>query len=201
MNVRHLLAAAAVVTIGFSDLSAQAINRRATGLASPAYTLDFNSYAPGAMPGIVRDANFGTVWSAEAPGCSGGPFISISLYNFGCTTSRGIATYSEIYFTSAVTGVAFNLMTNSSASTWFTAFLGGAQVAQFSGFTNLETPERFWYGFENITLDRILILEPTMGVMGIDNLQVAVVPEPSTYALMFAGLMALGLAAKRRKLN
>ena len=152
-------------------------------------------------PGIVRDANFGTVWSAEAPGCSGGPFISISLYNFGCTTSRGIATYSEIYFTSAVTGVAFNLMTNSSASTWFTAFLGGAQVAQFSGFTNLETPERFWYGFENITLDRILILEPTMGVMGIDNLQVAVVPEPSTYALMFAGLMALGLAAKRRKLN
>jgi len=38
---------------------------------------------------------------------------------------------------------------------------------------------------------------PIIGTLGIDNVQA--IPEPETYALMIAGLRALGFFAKRRK--
>ena len=35
--------------------------------------------------------------------------------------------------------------------------------------------------------------------LNVDNLSVTLTPEPSTYALVAAGLLALGIAARRRR--
>lgn len=202
MKVRTLLFAAAVSALGSSNLSAQAINHRATGLAAPTYTLDFNSLTYGSFPGVINDVDFGTEWSAEQPGCLGSTFTTGALFTFSCVASRPTPSPMTVNFTSAVNGAAFNLITNNSTTT-FTAFLGSVQVSTFDAATSTNEPESYWYGFENTVLDRIVISEPFVnGAMVLDNMQVAtnVVPEPSTYALMFSGLMALGFAAKRRRL-
>ncbi len=98
-------------------------------------------------------------------------------------------------------GGAFNDIAHPSPTTT-TAFLGANQVGQFSGFTDLSTPEPFWYGFENMRLDRIeMNVALSNGSIGIDTVQVGVVPEPATVGLMTSRLFAPGVAAKRRKLS
>lgn len=200
MRFRSIAASLVLGALTASTLSAQAISRRATGLAAPAFTLDFNSATPGSFPGVLQGVDFGTSWQANDPGSCGGVFTTIAVYNFGCRPPAfGPVNPASILFNAPVNGVAFNLITNPATIT-ITAFLGGNQVASFSQVSNLTTPESFWYGFENITLDRVDVLEAgSNGSIGIDNVQVGVVPEPSSILLSAAGLFGVLVMARRRR--
>ncbi len=196
---RSLLSVFSVVCFAAaaSQVSAQAINGRATGLSVPQYTIDFNSHTVGLLPGIVNDVNMNT-WEVGGPGAGGSSFSTNAIYNFGrqaCCLNP-----TTISFTQAVNGVAFNLVTNRTTSA-FSAFLGTNLVYSFSGSTeNSATTNSLWFGFENISFDRISVdAVGTNGAQGIDNIQVSAVPEPSSVALIATGLIALGFAARRRR--
>lgn len=201
MSFRGIAAALVLSTFTASAVSAQAISRRATGLAAPAFTIDFNSTISGSFPGVVNGVDFGTSWQSNSPGNCGGAFATQAVYNFGCIPPGfGPVNPASILFSAPVNGVAFNLITNDGATTTLTAFLGGNQVATFSQASNLTTPESFWYGFEGITFDRVDVREVgNNGSIGIDNVQVGVVPEPGSLALVAVGLTSLLVVARRRR--
>jgi len=196
---RLVTSAVLVLLLGISDASAQAINRRSSGLGSSTFTLDFNSLSSGTAPGIISGVNFGGLWTANLAFTCGGTFSTTSLYNFGCVTGQPLTNPISILFSQVVYGAAFNMITNASTSI-FTAYLNGAIVGTFSGTTNLTTPEQFWYGFEGLAFDRIDLNEPlSNGAIGIDNLQVLATPEPATVGLVATGLVALAGAARLRR--
>jgi hypothetical protein len=184
--------------VGVSEASAQAINRRNTGVSSPSYTLDFNGLAAGTVPGTIAGVNFAGAWTASTPGSCGGAFSTMSLYNFGCP-GNPLTHPVSVFFTKVVYGAAFNMITNQTNSI-FNAYLGNTLVASFSGLTNLTTPEQFWYGFQGIAFNRIeLNAAATNGSIGIDNLQVVATPEPATVGLLATGLVALAGAGYVRR--
>ena len=53
--------------------------------------------------------------------------------------------------------------------------------------------------FMSFAIDQIVFVGGDFRGAAIDNVILAAIPEPSTYAMMFAGLAAVGLIAKRRR--
>ena len=198
--MRKVAATAVLLFAVAGALQAQPINGAATGLTSPAYTIDFNT-SIGPDNTVVTNQYPGLTFSGFYYGngpYGGGAFPDGALYNFYPCCNFPLT----ISFANAVNGVAFNFETNPGIST-FTAFLNGNQVGQFSGATTITN--LLWYGFDNTTLDA-LVIDPestTNHAMGLDNLQVGsravVTPEPASLVLFGTGLFAIaGIGARRR---
>jgi len=197
MRICPLLRVLLALSVLANVASAQNIDRRATGLSLPGYVLDFNSLAVSTNPGIINSVDFADSWTVNAPFTCGGAFSTNSIYNFGCANASPLSNPINFFFTVPVNGVAFNIITNP-ARTMFTAFYQGVEVATFVGATSFDTPEQFWYGFEGITFDRLEIDDLDNDSIGIDNLQVGIVPEPSSLALVGVGLAVVAAAMRKR---
>ena len=204
MHSRFRSLAVLALVMAAPAAGAQAINRAAAGLASPAQTIDFESQAPGSAgtqytgQGVFFGPNLFYNNFSFYSGAGGGV---TSLSNF--LTACSCSTPTDIFFTTAVQGAAFQFITNSGTST-FTALLGGTTVSSFSASTDLAgetTPQ--WYGFDNtIAFDQINIASGgSNNAFALDNLQVGVVatPEPASMTLVATGLIGMFGVARRRR--
>ena len=186
---------------------AQAINRAASGLAAPAQTITFEGQANGASAntqysgqGVTFGPNLYYTTNGYFSGTGG---ATTALNNFtpaGCNTC---ASPTDIFFSSAVQGAAFQFITNPGTST-FTALLNGNLVYAFSGTTDTNgTITAEWYGFDNtIAFDQINIQSGGVNnAFALDNLQTGVVatPEPASMTLVATGLIGMFGFARRRR--
>ena len=137
-------------------------------------------------------------------GATGGNVTALNNYTQNCCPCFSPT---DIFFSSAVRGAAFQFDTNLGVST-FTALLGGNVVYAFSGTTDSNgTVTVEWYGFDStIAFDQINIQSGGSSTAFIlDNLQIgeAVVttPEPASMTLVATALVGIfGLARRRRNL-
>lgn len=130
---------------------------------------------------------------------------------FGCNTTAGGSSFLDLYEFGATR---FDFAT---PITYFGGFFGGMQldlssIRVFLSGGSQDVPLAFdfsnggtgFYGFtstQSISRVDVIINQDYVGVDDImyGNSSVSVVPEPSTYALMAAGLAALGMIARRRR--
>jgi hypothetical protein len=109
-----------------------------------------------------------------------------------------------VLFSSPQLAAAFALVTTGPGTLNFTAMLGAATVETASVPTNFNIPNNF-FGFQNITFDRILVNYASSGApldssMVLDNVQLSPVPEPSSIVLgSLAGLGLFAQAWRRRQ--
>lgn len=152
-----------------------------------------NTLAGNLFAGLSFGAN---IYTSEAYGGSFANFSGTSITNFNpCCTA--ITSFS---FASLASAAAFAFVTNNGIST-FTAKLYGNAVESFSAATSTSNGTNY-YGFSGIVFDSIEIQSGgSNNAYALDNLQVSqvsAVPEPTTYAMLLAGLGLLGFAARRK---
>lgn len=105
---------------------------------------------------------------------------------------------SAIDFRTPVSGVGFLFATNLGVSR-FTAVFNDTVVESFDAQTSFLPGQ--YYGFSNIQFNRLYIQAGgSTRAFVLDNLQIAAVPEPETYAMMLLGL-GLMAALRRRALG
>ena len=187
---------------------AQAINRAASGLAAPAQTITFEgqtNYSAAntqySGQGVTFGPNLYYTTNGYFSGAGGSQTAMSNFTNDSCPCLSP----TDIFFSSAVQGAAFQFITNPGTST-FTALLNGNLVYAFSGTTDTNgTITAEWYGFDNtIAFDQINIQSGGVNnAFALDNLEVgeAVVatPEPASMTLVATGLIGMfGLARRRR---
>lgn len=188
-----VLAASAFFNFG---VQANTIQQSTSGLTGLFTTETFDAGTPATLAGnqftglsfgsdLYVDANY----SGAFPNMNGN-VIANFLNNCNCVTPTFIS------FDSAVTGAAFNFVSNTGTST-FTAFLGSTQIEQFSAPTGYGGE---FYGFTNILFDSIRVDSGGgNNAYILDNLQVSAVPEPETYAMLLVGLGLVGFTLRNKK--
>lgn len=198
---------------------AQHVVGRANGLSAGFGSFDFNALAlnEGQALGSLSNngisvsfqgAYYGLLPSTTLYGPFSGSFGTNAVYNY--TFQQVNAALLQLDFTGGTSAAVFNYTTAidpgaATAAATFRAYKNGVQVGVFVNDFAASTAQSrglFW-GFEftnGTTFDRLTI-EGNPAAFGIDNLQVAqltTVPEPSTVVLLAAGLLGLGVTARRR---
>ncbi len=189
---KGLLASAMLLAAAASHATAV---QNTTGLAGATNTITFSELTLAAGTTITNQyAADGASFSAFAvfrpqDGFYGTDYIG----NFG---GQGTANPFEIVFTHAVSGAAFDFISNS-GTTQFEALLSGSVVGTFSAATSTSVGN--FYGFDGVSFDTIRVTSPGNGAMEMDNLEFrTAVPEPGSIALMAIGLAAIALRARRK---
>lgn len=179
-----------------------------TGLVPPHSTETFDSIAPANYTpagSLFSGMTFGSNMYVNKD-FSGVPgFAGNGIANFYSPIDGVIPT--TVTFSTPVSAAAFSVLTNPTTpgSSTFIASLGSSPVEVYSVLTCVPgiggCPAVSQYvGFTGITFDKITFIPAGVGEkMVIDNLQIAAIPEPETYAMMLAGLGLLGFVARRRK--
>jgi hypothetical protein len=142
------------------------------------------SFGPGSVLSTEYDGSF--------PNITGQHIANFSDSLGNCCNN---ATY--IDFSSTVSGAAFNFVSNTQGFI-FSAYLAGNLVESATFSTDLSGQ---FVGFYGISFDRITIVGDSTynNAYLLDNLQIAAVPEPTTYAMLLAGLGMLGFVARRKQ--
>jgi hypothetical protein len=183
-----------------------------TGIASPAFTLDFSEHTfadntlisnqfsdYGVTFGV--DLYYQNTFSPSIPNS-----IAPTLTNFIPANGSGLANPFSVSFSVPVTAAAFVLGTNPN-TTLFTALLNGVVVDSGSAPSSLNNPMDF-YGFSGIVFDQIIISVGGDAFAVFDTLQVDTllpptggIPEPSTWALILVGIGVAGAMRFRSRTN
>jgi hypothetical protein len=195
MSMLTKLTGAALLLMSSAAFAAPVIN--STGIDGATSTITF-SEVPLATLAIVTDqyAAYGATFSPFAVfNPDPGRYPTDYIGNFNGYSGE-TATPFVISFTTAVTGAAFDYISNTGTSL-FEALLNGAVVDSFSASTSEAIGTH--YGFEGISFDSIRVTAPGNHALGLDNLQLrtANVPEPGTILLMSAGL--IGVFSRKRR--
>jgi hypothetical protein len=189
---KGLLASAMLLAAAASHATAV---QNTTGLAGATNTITFSELplTPGTIVTNQYAADGASFASFAAFRPQDGFFATDYIGNF---SGQGIANPFEIIFTHAVSGAAFDFISNP-GTTQFEALLGGSVVGSFTA--NTSTTAGNYYGFDGMTFDTIRITSPVNGAMEMDNLEFrTAVPEPESIALMALGLAAIALRARRK---
>jgi len=194
----RILAAVTFLALLGSPVCADRIDN-ATGLASPATTLDFDEWGADGVTITDQYISQGVVFTSTP----GGPvqtlysdiFPGMDLY------ALNQAGDFEIQFQGTVDEAAFAFLTNPGTST-FTALRNGSIIDSFSAYTEYVGAADY-FGFSNFTFDTIRVSAGgTNGAFRLDNLQFGAVtsevPEPGTLALVGLLLAGVGLGMRRR---
>ena len=178
--------------VGINPLMGGTIVGNATGLASPAVTINFTEF------GIPLDTVLTNQYSSLGITFSSGIYQDIgAVRNFSGGKDSVVTTPFTIYFTSPRTSAAVRFVSNAGTST-FTALLGADSVDSFS----TETGAPLYYGFTGETFDQIRIAPGGfLNAAFVIEVQLgsAPVPEPSACALLGSGLLGLLAWRGRRK--
>lgn len=205
MYIKSFVTSAIFSLVAATSVSAATINNF-TGLAAPVKTITFSEHSDVAIGATITNQ-----YAAD-----GVTFGSLSLteglyYTAAGNTGTGLLNYFpdtynpfSIKFASAVTGAAFNMITNGYTDK-FTALLNGKVIKSFTA----DTGNWKYYGFDGISFDEIQVeigFESTAlnKHMRLDDVQignVSAVPLPAGGLLLlsaFGGVAALKRRTKRK---
>ncbi len=201
------LAAGAVLSLGSGVASAQDINFQGStdGCFGMACTPVSGTTSLGGL--TFRDSTFNVMSADGFASIGNAPAVS-NVDNLGSFTLTGTAfNYNPGRFELTVNFTAPSGTTPNPSV--FTSLLSGIVRSTDNGgvFVNFNnTPRNFTYGsganagtFTFFVNDTSLVAGGTVAVTGVINTQVSAIPEPETYALMMAGLAAVGFMSRRRK--
>jgi CHRD domain/PEP-CTERM motif len=183
-NLRTFCAAAAAVgTMALANPAHAVVTTFSTVLSNIGEPVPTSTATGAAVVSFDNVANTVTVLLSFAGLANASPFGHIHCCTaVAGTGSSGVAlnfntTFGGSAFPAASTGSYISVFTLPSAS--FNSLLTGVSLGQ--AYVNIHTPG-------------------TYGAGEIRGFLPALVPEPSTYGLMFSGLAAVGLLARRRKM-
>jgi hypothetical protein len=159
-------------------------------------------------------ANPGPAGTFYAGGTAANPFLSTNTYSDTITFNAftgGVAAIGGNFFGSNISGqfITGNMVLVATDSTGATSTqtITGATLTSFLGFVSTGTMSSMTLCAVNVSLGRC-VGPNDIGVApfvwpSADNLvlakAVAAIPEPSTYAMLLAGLGAVGFVARRRR--
>lgn len=201
-NASHAAITVYTSLVSFSAAISAAGTDTFTGLSTVASTPTpvVRTTDVGAAYSYTVDA--GPAGSLYGAGTTAGPFLSTNAYNDTLTLSSfasGIVGVGANFFGTNIDG-AYTLggitVTATDASGTVTQTITAAVQNSFLGFVSST-------GMTNMTIVGVqtggAFLWPTVDNLAMGKSVTAPIPEPSTYALMLAGLATLGFAARRRK--
>jgi hypothetical protein len=199
-----------VFAVGLGTACAGQIDGSATGLASPASTIDFTEIA--LAPDTVLTTQYSGLGVSFSPNVYYDAEIAFGftadISNFTDATEPAFINPVAFSFSSPQTGVAFQMAADSTPYL-FQAYLGGTGGTLVDSFTDTNvqsvTPPLF-YGFSNETFDTIVITQEGAGSgpfwdlsnIQLSNAPITSTPEPSTFLLLGPALAGLLLASRRR---
>jgi len=208
MRIRRSVVSTAVIalTIGVGSAHAQATGfKNSTGLSDPSTTITFDEILLAAgTPVSDQYAAYGItflgmVYDAGAAGALQG-IAGHYLGNFIPITNPF-----TMFFSNAISGVAFAMGTNPNDATTISAYNGSTLVGTFTSPSTYTDPNAYW-GFtadNGASFDRIEVNVGGGGTADIDNIQMArsvtTAPEPATIALVGTGLFGLAAIVRRRR--
>ena len=182
-TVHFLTAIVFVVAISVSATAATSINLVASGSFTQGSLITLETFAT-ADGGETDNTIFGAInfsdafLNSNAPGNSQVPLFT-SIGALTCTTAFCVA-FSQV---NAAGPIAVNLTNALIATTTFTATAAPGTTITFAWRTTPTTQRFDWFGLTNGTPPSI---------------NVTVIPEPTTVALLGLGLVGLAVAGRRR---
>jgi PEP-CTERM motif len=204
---RPVFAACAALIFGFCAAHANTIDASATGLPSPAETIDFSEIVLPADTAVTSQySSLGVTFSPSVyynPEVPYGTFTN-DVGNFTYPTEPNFTDPVTINFTSVQTAADFQMAADTTPYQ-FQAYLGGTLVDSFTD-TAVSPSSGLYYGFSGESFDSIVITQEGAGEpywlidnIQLSNLSAATVPEPSPVVLMLAGFVGIGLFGLRRR--
>ena len=196
MEFRGFIASILTVVATTTGVSAATLDSAASGIAAPTTTITFNEVALATGDSVTNQfAGFGVTFT---PGVS--YFSSVSPRpNFsGAAAIDFFGAPVSIKFGQAVTDMSAAMTANFGGAT-FTTFLNGVQVEEFT--SSLDLSANNFYGFTGSLFDEVALTPTGSTSVAIDNLSftVAPVPVPASLPLLAAGLLGIGIMARRHQ--